>query len=47
MLKKHYAINVLWLPSEAVVNPKFVGAYQYPGNITGTWTHVENIKAAK
>jgi peptide/nickel transport system substrate-binding protein len=45
--KKHYAINVLWLPAEAVVNPKFVSAYQYPGNITGTWTHVENIKAAK
>ncbi len=44
---KHQIIPLFWLPAEAVVNPAIVGDYQWPGAISGTWTHVENIKAAK
>lgn len=40
-------INLFWLPAEAVVNPSVVGEWVYPGSITGTWTHLHNIKAAR
>lgn len=40
-------IPLFWLPTKGVINPDIVESYSYPGNITGTWTHVENIKAPK
>jgi len=43
----HPSINLFWLPAEGLVNPQIVGDYVYPGNITGTWTHVEYIKTAR
>ncbi len=43
--KKHMSINLFWLPAEATFNPQFVADYPWPGNISGTWTHVEYIKA--
>jgi len=43
----HPSINLFWLPAEGVVNPNIVQEYVYPGSITGTWTHLENIKAAR
>ncbi len=43
--KKHMSINLLWLPAEATFNPQFVADSPWPGNISGTWTHVEYIKA--
>lgn len=43
----HQTINLHWLPAEVTVNPKFVSEWVFPGSITGTWTHVENIKTAK
>ncbi len=42
---KHFSIPLFWLPAEAVVNPNVVSDWVFPGAITGTWTHVENIKA--
>jgi len=29
-----------------VVNPKVVSSYVFPGNISGTWTHLTAVKAA-
>jgi len=40
-------VPLFWLPAEAVINPKFVSDWVWPGAITGTWTHMENIKAVK
>ena len=34
------------VPAEIVVDPKIVGDYVFPGSISGTWTHMQNIKAA-
>ncbi len=41
----HQDIPLFWLPTEAVVNPRVVGDYVFPGNISGTWTHLTGIKA--
>ena len=43
---KQMSINLFWLPAEAVVNPSIVADWVFPGAISGTWTHVWNIKAA-
>ncbi len=43
----HNEIPLFWLPTEAIVNPAFVADYVFPGALTGTWTHVQNIKAAR
>lgn len=40
-------IPLFWLPPEAMFNPEFVSDYVFPGSVTGTWTHLENIRAAK
>ena len=45
--KEHRYVPLFWLPVEAVVDPKVVGDWTFPGSISGNWTHVENIKAAK
>jgi ABC-type transport system substrate-binding protein len=43
----HYQdIPLFWLPAEAVVNPRIVGEYVFPGSISGTWTHLTEIKPA-
>ena len=38
---------LLWLPAEAVYNPDIIAGYDFPGSITGTWTHIPTIKAAQ
>jgi peptide/nickel transport system substrate-binding protein len=43
----HHFIPLFWLPTTATYNPKYVSDYLFPGSISGNWTHVENIKAAK
>ncbi len=35
------------LPIESVADPKVVGSWVYPGTLTGYWSHVFDIKAAK
>ncbi len=45
--KNHLEIPLFWLKSEAAINPRFVADYTFPGSISGTWTHVEEIKAAR
>ncbi|MDE2899703.1 MAG: ABC transporter substrate-binding protein [Chloroflexota bacterium] len=42
-----YDIPLFWLPPEAAFNPEFVSDYVYPGSVTGTWTHMEFIRAAQ
>jgi len=39
-------IPLFWLDTQLAVNPKFVADYLFPGSISGSWTHLENIKAA-
>jgi hypothetical protein len=43
----HKYVPLFWLPTEVTVNPNIVGDYLFPGSISGSWTHVENIKAAR
>jgi len=43
----HGQVSLFWLPAQAVINTKIVSDYVFPGAITGTWTHVEGIKAAQ
>jgi len=40
-------INLFYLPAEMVVDSKVVGEWVFPGDITGAYTHVWEIKAAK
>ena len=40
-------IPLFWLPPEAIYNPEFVSGYSFPGSVTGTWTHLELIRAAQ
>ena len=43
----YLTLPLFWLPAEAVYNPEFVSDYVFPGSITGTWTHIQNIRAAQ
>ncbi|MFN0072961.1 MAG: ABC transporter substrate-binding protein [Chloroflexota bacterium] len=37
---------LFWLPAEVLVNTRVVGGWEFPGSITGNWTHLHNVKAA-
>ncbi|MCY4625366.1 MAG: ABC transporter substrate-binding protein [Chloroflexi bacterium] len=41
------SIPLFWLPAEAVINKEVIAGWVWPGSITGTWTHLENIEAVK
>ena len=43
----YYDIPLFWLAPEAAYNPKYVSGYAYPGSVSGTWTHMEFIRAAQ
>ncbi|MSQ09475.1 MAG: hypothetical protein EXR52_00495 [Dehalococcoidia bacterium] len=38
---------LFWLPVEAVVDAKIVSEWVFLGSLTGSWSHVQNIKAAR
>ena len=40
-------ILLLWLRAEMVANPDFVAGYPFPGNIPGSFTHLEHVSAAR
>ena len=40
-------VNLFSLPVEVAVNPKVVSDWAFTGAITGSYTHMFNIKAAK
>ena len=40
-------LSLFWLPAEAVGNPKIIASWAFPGALTGTWTHIHNIRAAR
>jgi peptide/nickel transport system substrate-binding protein len=44
---RHTNSPLFWTSAQAVVNPNIVSDYVWPGSISGTWTHVDQIKAAK
>jgi ABC-type transport system substrate-binding protein len=43
----HVEVPLFWLPAGVVVDSTVVADYVFPGNVTGLWSHVENIKAAR
>jgi ABC-type transport system substrate-binding protein len=47
LFEQQRAIPLFWLPAEAVVNSSVVADYDWPGSISGTWTHIHQIKAAQ
>ncbi len=47
LFTQHKEIPLFWLPIESVVDPKIVADWVFPGSATGSWTHIENIKAAR
>ena len=40
-------IQLLWINPEVAINQNIVSDYLFPGNITGSWTHIEYLKAAR
>ena len=40
------AVPLFWIPNKIAVDPDVVAGYTFPGNISGVWTHLYNIKAA-
>jgi len=44
---RHLDIPLFLMRAELVVDPNVVADYVYPGDISGSWTHVENIKSAR
>lgn len=44
---QHKYVPLFWLPVEVAVNPQIVADWVLPGSISGSWTHAENIKAAR
>jgi ABC-type transport system substrate-binding protein len=47
LFTQYLGVNLFWLPAEAVAAPGIVSDWLFPGAITGTWTHIHNIKAAQ
>lgn len=47
LFTQHKFIPLFWLPVEVVVNPQYVSDWVLPGSISGSWTHTENIRAAR
>ncbi|MFN0070223.1 MAG: ABC transporter substrate-binding protein [Chloroflexota bacterium] len=45
MFTHHTNIPLFWTTAQGIVNPNIVASYTLPGSISGTWTHVEYIKA--
>lgn len=43
----YLSIPLFWFPAEATYNPEFISGYVFPGSFPGTWTHIQNIRAAK
>ena len=44
---RHLDVPLFLLRAELVVDPNVVADYVYPGDISGSWIHVENIKSAR
>ena len=44
MFSRHSHIPLFWLPAQIVVNPRVVSQYVFPGNVSGTWSHVYTMK---
>jgi len=40
-------IPLFWIPVEMTYDPRIVGSYVFPGSISGLYTHLETVKAAK
>lgn len=47
MFTEHINMPLFWYTAQAVVHPGYVADYPWPGTISGTWTHVEHIKAVR
>ena len=45
MYDRHMTMPLFWTYDEALIDPKVVQSYVYPGPVPGIWSHVENIKA--
>ncbi len=44
MFSRHSHIPLFWIPAQIVANPKVVSEYIFPGNVSGTWSHVYTMK---
>ncbi|MSQ10155.1 MAG: ABC transporter substrate-binding protein [Dehalococcoidia bacterium] len=40
-------VPLFWLPVEMLYNPTIVGSYQFPGSVSGLYTKLETVKAAR
>ena len=43
----HQSIPLFWLRAEVTIDPDVLSDYVFPGNISGSWTHLENIFAVR
>jgi hypothetical protein len=46
IIEEFAEIPLFWLYAEAVLNPKYIAEYTFPGIVTGFFTHLEYIKPA-
>jgi hypothetical protein len=44
---RHLQFPLHWVPAEALVNPKVVAGWEWPGSISGAWSHVEYIRVVR
>lgn len=42
---QHTDVPLFWLAPEVVANGDVVAGYEFPGNVTGGWSHIENLRA--
>jgi peptide/nickel transport system substrate-binding protein len=47
LFTRHTNSPLFWTSAQAAINPNIVANYEWPGSISGTWTHVDYIRAAK
>lgn len=45
--QQHVNMPFYWLPAEVIVDPNIVADWVFPGSISGTYSHLEHIKAAR
>jgi ABC-type transport system substrate-binding protein len=43
----HTDVPLFWLPPTIVANASIVADYVFPGNVSGNWSHLETIRAAR
>lgn len=47
LFRHHQIIPLYWLPVEVMYDPKIVASWEFPGSISGLYSNLETVKAAR